>query len=190
MPYSSFNDPTSPLKCASSTITPLPVTACACPDGQFYEEMAGGTGPCMYYTSIDASQFLEAILTCTDLSTSCIPAPTSTSPTSTISLIPDAGVFSVIPVYPSTCNATTITYSSTKALGTGQVMIDSSIGWGKPGAQWDFRAGGGGKIDSLNNTSNPGTSIFGGNFEASSENFTKNADGSITMTVVPMMRTA
>ena len=142
----------------------------------------------MYSTSIDASEVVEPLLTCTDLSSSCIPASSSATPTSTIPPIPDAGQFSVVPTYPSTCNATTITYSSTKALGTGQVMIDSSIGWGSPGSRWEFRAGAGVKIDSLNNTSNPGTSSYEGNPEASSEKFTAHNDSSWTMTVVPNMR--
>ena len=169
----------------------MPVPACACPDGQFYAQMAGSSGPCNAYTSIAASAFLEPILTCTDVPANCVPPSTSLAPTSTHPAIPNGGVFSAIPTYPSTCNATTIIYSSTKALETGQIMIDpGSFGWGNAGTQWKFRAEGGVKIDRMNNTSNPGTSSLSGNPEASSENFTKDADGSWTMTVVPEMRKA
>ena len=67
-------------------------------------------------------------------------------------------------------------------------MIDPSVDWGKVGSVWTFKAGGGASIDHLNNTSNPGTGSFSGNPEAAADNYTKMADGSWTLTVVPNMR--
>ena len=143
----------------------------------------------MYYTSIDASASLKVMSTCADAPSNCHPAATSTTATSTPPPpIPIGGQFSVLPTYPSTCNATTITYSSTQALTTGQIMIDSPQGWGSTSSQWSFNAGAGIRIDIMNNTGLPGNSSASGNPEAHSKKFTRHSDGSWTMTIVPEMR--
>lgn len=71
---------------------------------------------------------------------------------------------------------------------TGQIVIDPGTEWGKVRSVWNFKAGGGASITYLNNTSNPGTGKYGGNPTAAANNYTKKADGSWDMTVVPNMR--
>jgi len=168
------------LSCASTTIAPMRVTACACPDKQFYQQMEGGSLPCTHYTSNDASEFLEARLACTPAPT-CVPASTPAPPVS--SAPPNGGRFDLTVAYPSICNATTVQYSTSRPMSTGSILIDPAMDWGN-GTVWRFAAGDGVTIDQLNGTGNPGTgAAFGGQPRPIEDEFTKHDDGSWTMKV-------
>ena len=185
-----FMDPTTTVACKDVTYTPASASGCKCPDNTVYEFLSGpdvGDG-CKAWIAPD-NQLVVPMLQCPEFDTTPTNCVMPTSTQSSVSLPPPGGRFSVTPVYPKTCTASMIGYSSTKPLQTGQIVIDPGTEWGTVGSVWTFSAGGGAKITYLNNTSNPGTSSYEGNPEASNENYTEKADGSWTMTVVPDMPT-
>lgn len=157
-------------------------------------ELSGGDpaqGPCGGYIGapqddVEIPRFLQCPSVSSAPPTNCIMPTSSAAPSS--SMPPDGGRFSVSPTYPKTCTASTIGFSSTQAMQTGYIYIDPGTSWGKVGSVWTFKTGGGARLDNLNNTSNPGTGKYSGNPEPAADNFTRKADGSWTLTVIPNMR--
>lgn len=96
---STFMDPSSTLFCVSTTITPSKETGCACPDGNIYERLSGGSSPCGDYIG-GQSDLLEAIfLSCpaidggpsgvTSTASTIASSPTTGSTNCPIGEIPD-----------------------------------------------------------------------------------------------------
>ena len=177
-------NPTTTISCKTTTLKPMQVTACHCPNDQYYEEISGPGGACPYVND-NQKDLLEALWF------SCpTPIPTA-APTNvpTPSYPPDGGRFPVNPTYPATCWSPTVAFSETKPMKTGQILIDPNVDWGKVGSVWEFSAGNGVRITNLTGVSDPDTGdLYSGRPVISNNNFTHDASGDWNMTVVPNMR--